>query len=227
MEEELTDILTSEDVEKMNKMSPASKINYLRDIAKEMTNNPNLASISRRIAYLMEVERHNNPLEAAAPIVTPDEYDVMISDIRETDFVDIGSELGVYRLTPSNVDEISFPVDGIMFGGSTRIFIPLIVTKRKVSVVLIFLFDTGSPNSYLRTDTLSALGFTENIPGSTNVDIHGTSLNVHHSHGHFENVDMLGQDFMRTAGIEVVLRYSSMSVTFARPIRKTSSICDI
>jgi hypothetical protein len=214
--DDLKEILSTEDVEKMNNMSPASKINYLRDIAKEMTSNPILASIERKIVFLMETERRNNPLETATPIVMPDEYDVLISDIRETDFVDIGSELGVQRLTRTEKSKAFFPVDGIMFGGSTRIFIPLIVTKREASIVVIFLFDTGSPNSYLRTDTLSALGFIENTPGSTNVDIHGTSVNVHHSQGHFENVDLLGQDFMRGAGIEAILRYSSMSVTFLK-----------
>jgi hypothetical protein len=219
MEDDLKDILTAEDVEKMNDMSPARQINYLRDIAREMPRNSKLACIQNKIVFLMKLERENNPLEPADPIVMPKDYDVLITDIRDTDFIDIGRELGVDRLTSTTVPEAFFPVHGIMFGGSTRIFIPLIVSKRSINVVVIFLVDTGAPNTYLRTDTLSALGFFENIPGSTNVTIHGTSLNVHHSQGHFENVDLLGQDFMRQAGIEAILRYSHMTVTFqkARP----------
>lgn len=83
----------------MNKMSRLSKINYLGDFAKALKNDSELACIQRKIVFLMELERFNNPLEAAAPVTTPDEYDVVITEIRDSDFVEIGAEMGVQRLT--------------------------------------------------------------------------------------------------------------------------------
>jgi hypothetical protein len=75
-------------------------------------------------------------------------------------------------------------------------FVPLIVTKRKISLKVNFLYDTASPNTYLRPETLSALGFTENTSNETNVLIHGTAVTVYTSSHHFENVDLLRQDFL-------------------------------
>lgn len=95
-----------------------------------------------------------------------------------------------------------------------RIFIPLIVTKREISIIVLFLFDTTSPSTYLRTDTLMALGFTDTTPLSTIVDIHGMSMNVHRSQGNFENVDLLGQDFMSRARIDALTSYTRLSATF-------------
>ena len=60
-----------------------------------------------------------------------------------------------------------------------------------------FLYDIGSPNTYLRQETFIALGVQENTPlTGTNVSIHGTALPVYVSSNNFANVDLLGQDYL-------------------------------
>lgn len=44
---------------------------------------------------------------------------------------------------------------------------------KKSAVNALFLMDTSSPSTYLREETLEALGYTENIPAESMVDFHG------------------------------------------------------
>ena len=148
------------------------------------------------------------PLETAVPIINPFDYDVLISDVRDTDYEAIGNEVGYKRYAIfSDSDTPPQTINGVMWGPSLRAFIPLVVSKRGVSVTVLFLFDTGSPSTYLCEDTLSKIGFTENIPRSTKVDLHGTTMDVYKSHGHFANIDLLGQDFMRKSNGFIQLNY--------------------
>ena len=147
------------------------------------------------------------PLETAVPIINPDDYDVLISDVRDTDFEVIGEEVGYTRHASFTTSNLPQTVRGVMWGPSLRAFIPLVITKRGVSIIVLFLFDTGSPSTYLREDTLSKIGFAENTPRSTKVDLHGTTMDIYKSHGHFENVDLLGQDFMRKSNCILQLNY--------------------
>jgi hypothetical protein len=124
----------------------------------------------------------------------------------------IGNELGSIPLSDASAMRPTFPIRGILFGQGQRMFIPLIVSKREISISVNFLFDTGSPNTYLRPETLSALGFLENVPSETNVIIHGSSTTVYASSNHFENVDLLGQDYLRTIRGFITINYPMQSV---------------
>ena len=51
----------------------------------------------------------------------------------------IGDEFGVHRLQIA--DSVgTFPVDGVIYGSSNRIFVPLTIQKRKISIVVIFFY---------------------------------------------------------------------------------------
>ena len=116
--------------------------------------------------------------------IPPNEYDVFITDTTEGDMLQIGEILGVVNLSPV-YDPPVFPINGIIYGHNVRIFVPLVVKVRQTSINVNFLFDTGSPVSYLRAETFKNLGFRESIPFEVVANIHGFSAPVHLSHGHF------------------------------------------
>ena len=138
-------------------------------------------------------------------------FDVLINDINESDLHLIGQEVGITRL--SIADSVApFPIKGILYGDSQRIFIPAVITKKSINVHVLFLIDTGSPNTYLREDTLMTLGFTAVIPSGTLVKINNVGLTVHLSRGHFANVDLLGQDFFISLGALLTVNYKRKEV---------------
>jgi hypothetical protein len=144
--------------------------------------------------------------------IPPSEFDVVLNDIVDEDFKAIGDELGAHRLTPAAADGV-LPASGILYGTNKRVFLPLTVRKKDTCVNVLFLLDTGSATTFLRTDTFRALGFAESIPKETNVHVHGVALPVSLSHGHFDTVDLLGQDFLSATRGKLVVDYGSLTVT--------------
>ena len=157
-------------------------------------------------------EREYSALESRQR-TNPKEYEVLVKDINESDFKLIGDEFGVHRLQTTD-SAGTFPVGGVIYGSSHRIFVPLIVRKRNnvTSVLVIFLVDTASPSTYLREDTLIALGFSESSPSETLVKINDVGLTVFPSRGNFINVDLLGQDFFISVGALLTVNYMTKDV---------------
>ncbi len=182
-----------EPLQKIKTFSPNSKIAALRKFSEQMPNGPDLAILQHHIVELMSEQRSH--LDSAVPMLSPNVYDVLITDITPEDLNRIADELQSTALTETSVNPI-FPVQGILYGPNHRIFVPLIVSKRSKTINVNFLFDCGSPNTYLRSESLSALGFQESTPSDTIVVIHGTAITVYPATNHFENVDLLGQDYM-------------------------------
>ena len=151
-------------------------------------------------------------MNSHSPLILPDKYEVMITKIQDTDLQSIGDRLGVHRLSIANREDAVLPVYGIMRGISVRMFIPLVVSHKEASLHVIFLMDTGSPNTYLRVDTFEKLGFRENIISDANVDVQGTTLTVYPWHSHFENVDLLGQDFMALHNVRMISDYKRKTI---------------
>ena len=196
------------------KMSPGKRIENLRSLAASWPVGENLTNLQDMICNMME-EQRTCPLEPLHMTIPPNEYDVHITDITEGDMLKIGEILGVVNLS-SVCDPPVFPIKGIMYGQNVRVFVPLVVKVRQTSINVNFLFDTGSPVSYLRAETLENLGFRESVPSEVVANIHGFSAPVHLSHGHFENVNVLGQDYLRRVGIIATLDYDELIVTFCR-----------
>lgn len=162
---------------------------------------------------LLEVRRAVpiSPLSAMEPItLSAEAFDVLMTDIKEEDFSTIGMDLGVERLSLALSDG-PFPVAGTIFGANHRIFVPLTVRHtRGCAVNVLFLLDTGAPTSFLRRDTLAALGYTDTVPSTANVYIQGVKVAVGVSHGHFANVDLLGQDVMIRMGAKLMVDYAEL-----------------
>jgi hypothetical protein len=134
-------------------------------------------------------------MEFACPVIAPSTYDVQIPDITPSQLNIIGEELDSIALSETLATP-AFPVQGTIFGQSKRMFIPLIVSNGKISIKVNFLFDSVSPHTYLRRETLAALGLQGSSPSGTDVIIHGTTITVYESSNNFQNVDSLGQEYL-------------------------------
>jgi hypothetical protein len=155
--------------------------------------------------------------------MSPESYDVVITDIQSADMDHIGIELGHANLARVQGEEDGdgrFPVLGTFYGNNLRLFVALTVRKQlkgsSGSVWVVFLLDTGSPFTFLGRDTMDAMGFGENVPKTAQVSVHGVSLPVSLSHGHFENINVLGQNFMKAAQLNLRVDYLSGEVTLAK-----------
>jgi hypothetical protein len=213
---ELERVLPPEYYQKFKNMSPASKISFLQIYSSSIDQmNPTYMEIQKCLFDMEQEERLDNPMERAMGVTPPERYDVLITDINDSHLSQIGMELSFNRLQETTSLPI-FPVKGILFGPSLRIFLPLIIEKKGKRIQVLFLFDTGSPNTYLRTDTFEALGYTEFMPDEANVFIHDLGLTVYKSRGHFENVDLLGQDFMRGCMAKVSIDYNKLTAVVTK-----------
>lgn len=97
-----------------------------------------------------------------------------------------------------------------IYGPTLRVFVPMIVRKGHVNINVHFLFNTASPNTYLREDTMRALGIADSsLTDPMMLLINGIGITVYRSRGHFENVDLLGQDWMAFLRARVLLDYGS------------------
>jgi hypothetical protein len=168
----------------------------------------------KKVAHMTLHRSLSSPLEPPNSYIPASRFDILIPDITETDYELLAGETGVRRLSISDT-EGSFPVNGILYGRNFRVFIPLVVSKQRSKLNILFFVDTGSPITFLRHETLAALGFTEAIPAETIVSINGVNLTVSVSHAHFNNVDLLGQDFFRAANAVLTIDYKALEVRIA------------
>lgn len=150
----------------------------------------------------------------AERFIPPEKYDVLITDIQESDILQIGLELEHDNLADATEDA-AFPVNGTFYGENLRLFVALTVKKKNKLRWVLFLLDTGSPHTFLRTDTYDALGFTT-IPRSTQVAINGVDVAVAPSHDHFHNINLLGQNFMKAAQLCLSVNYVTGGVVLSK-----------
>ena len=139
----------------------------------------------------------------------PASFDVTITDITEADLAHLGRDhFGFERLSLASPADTRFPARGVIDGPNRRVFVPLTVRHSGGEPVrVIFLIDTGAPCTFLREDTLRALGF---VDGAPNVFINGIKISVSVAHGHFASVDLLGADFLFRARATVGVDYAAL-----------------
>lgn len=162
----------------------------------------------------ISVETFNDIVSKTDLIYIPQarKYDVRVDDVSEADLGDIGELLGNQRLQACE-RPMPFPFHGCIYGSSAaRMFVSLPVkpSEHGAELVVNFLYDTASPHSFLRRDTFCALFPLLNSPRRVGmVWVHDICIWVSESHGHFENVDLLGQDFFVRGQLTVETDYRS------------------
>ncbi len=213
MEAEVEGIIGSAQFNALQQMSPGSKLTRLSAIAAELEDRNEIAIVQRFISS--EFDKVRTPLDENSFVTPPDVYDVLLMDIKPEDFFKISRRLGVEPLSiPTSVP--SFPAHGIIYGSCHRLFISLVVKKRSISLNVNFLYDTGSPYTYLRAETLKALGFTENVPEDADVLIHGCATTVYPSTKHFAEVDILGQEYVNDISAAINISFLGKAFTLTR-----------
>lgn len=188
----------------------AAKKNFLCKILATSAPNEEFYAGLNKILHDLEDEDFKYSAMESRSVHVPKQFDVLITDITEADLTNIGNEPGAPRLSvAAEFKPSSYPIYGIIHGTTLRVFVPLIVCHY---IPVPFLFATGSPNTYLREDTMRALGMVENIPSDTMVQINGIGITVYRSRGHFKNVDLIGQDWMSFLGASVKMDYRTQTV---------------
>lgn len=97
-------------------------------------------------------------------------------------------------------------------------FASIVITMKTVDVLISSV--TASPRTYLSYDTLKTLGVDYTEKDATTygvkVKIQGIPHTVFLSQGHFEDIDVLGQDFLRAAKLQLTVRTASLTATLER-----------
>ncbi|EPZ30919.1 hypothetical protein O9G_002796 [Rozella allomycis CSF55] len=143
--------------------------------------------------------------------IKPNMQDFQLTDVGMVELKnDISQALEVQYLSPA-VFPSTFPVKGHIFGKNHRLMINLACSrqteKEAPAVNIIFVVDTGSPDTFLSKDAVEALigKKVENFPSSLYVLIQDEerAIQCHLSpeHSHFADVNVLGMDSITDMGL--------------------------
>jgi hypothetical protein len=157
--------------------------------------------------------QESSSVNDAREYIAPNIYDVMLMDVNHTILVkQVAEILEVKYLGPAQ-NVLRFPLHGILFGNNRRVMVNFSCRRCSLGKIypwlnIIFLCDTGAPNSYLSEHAMSALiGSADNIPEVLRVDT-GTLLHPFHLSipgSHFSEVNVLGMDFMCKASLSIMM----------------------
>ena len=125
--------------------------------------------------------------------------------------------LGVDYLGPAAEFPCSFPVNGKICGNNKRLMVSLSCRregKKSKAINIIFLIDTGSPNTFLSDKAMEALVGKPGCNIGSTMDVSIQSLKNIECHisphdKHFADVNVLGADFLVKNGLALKANYSS------------------
>ncbi|XTI90230.1 hypothetical protein V2W45_1332420 [Cenococcum geophilum] len=168
--------------------------------------------------YLSRADLYQGPIDVA-PTDMPDLYDILLSDIDEKVLHnEISTALGSAYLseTPHLISPVA-TVDGIMFGIHDRVLFPLVVRfpRKSHSYVMHFLYDSGSPHTFLSQEACDKLFGTNPVPTHFTAWINGVLVNVNPPNvgSHFEHVNLLGADSCNLLQTTVNINYPEKTAT--------------
>ena len=153
--------------------------------------------------------------------IKPSLQDMLLTDITAEELLKIAERLGVDYLGPTAEFPCSFPVDGKIHGNNRRLMISLSCRwegKNSKAINIIFLINTGSPNTFLSDKAMEALVGKSgcNIGSMMGVRIHTKKVIECHlspRDKHFSDVNVLGADFLVENGLTLKANYSNKICT--------------
>ena len=94
---------------------------------------------------------------------------------------------------------------GVTFGDYSRVLVKAVLTARGRSLNAIMLVDTGSPYTFLTSETFKALQINlEDQPeDQAFVLVNGQRTKAHLSKAHFEDVNVLGTNFLEFCEVNI------------------------
>ena len=143
----------------------------------------------------------------------PSISDMLLTDLTEKMLYDeIAKKLGVSYLADSQQSSVQ-EVAGIIIGKNERLMVPLIVEIKKKRKIVIFLVDTGAPDTYLSRNVLDSMGYeigdTE-VSGKINGIHHMMQISpklVNNVESHLHEVNLLGGVFLRQCEAKLMVDY--------------------
>jgi hypothetical protein len=168
------------------------------------------------------------PLDKPSEYLSPDSYDVLISDIKPEQLPkEISRVMGIEYLSKVQRNSETWPVVGKVYGVNKRILITLPVESSKStdSVMVHFIFDTGSPATFIAKSTLDALKLEEWQLGYTVMKVNGTRLDLSISDTtkgpdgrpcHFVGLNLLGMDFLERINASLLINMVDLSATIKK-----------
>ena len=161
------------------------------------------------------------PLDVPSQLVRPDDYDVMLSDIKPSDLPDnISKVMGTVYLSPTNTHS-TWPLKGKVWGYNRRILVTLPVSSKERCVNVHFIFETGAPASYISPEVLNALDVEEWQLGTNEIRLNGIRSNVWLSNNpksNFTSLNILGMDFLERLECRLVVDMSTRTVTLSKAV---------
>jgi hypothetical protein len=152
--------------------------------------------------------------------IAPDQQDIMLTDITsEILHSDICTMLigrGDTYLSEAKSFPLEWPAFGRIFGNNKRLMISLPCRRARPdrgykALNVFFLVDTGSPNSYLCQEAMTALiGIPDcTLPGLITMVVQNESFDVEFhltpSGSHFHDTNVLGMDFLQVASVSMTV----------------------
>ena len=132
-------------------------------------------------------------------VVNIGEFDILLTDIKGEAIREMEID-GAKHLSPATESSSSntTTLNGITFGDYSRILVRAVLSAKGKSVNAVMLVDTGSPYTFLTGETFNALNIDlENQPDDQAfVLINGQRAKAHLSKAHFEDVNVLGTNFL-------------------------------
>ena len=153
--------------------------------------------------------------------IKPSLQDMLLTDITAEELLKIAERLEVDYLGPAAEFPSSFPISGKIHGNNKRLMVSLSCRREgnnSKPINIIFLIDTGSPNTFLSDKAMEALVGKSgcNIGSMMGVRIHTKKVIECHlspHDKHFSNVNVLGADFLVENGLTLKANYSNKICT--------------
>lgn len=163
---------------------------------------------------------HDVGLSVRAPQIRLEEggdrnahQEVLLQDVGREDLE--GAVAGILKtgfLSAAQDSQPSWPMIGVLYGPKDRPLVNAVFSRGGRSVNAFCLVDTGSPNTYMSVDTLRALGAADCTADCVRVLVHGEEMDVTLSSRNFEDLNLIGADFMRRTRTRLMIDYSSSRV---------------
>lgn len=133
-------------------------------------------------------------------VVNIKEFDLLLTDIKGETIRELEID-GVKHLSEvTSGDGISQDsvLNGVTFGDYSRVLVKAVLTAKGKSLNAIMLVDTGSPYTFLTGETFKALqvNMEDQPEDQALVLVNGQRTKAHLSKAHFEDVNVLGTNFL-------------------------------
>ena len=149
--------------------------------------------------------------------IKPSLQDMLLTDITAEELLKIAERLEVDYLGPAAEFPSSFPISGKIHGNNKRLMVSLSCRREgnnSKPINIIFLIDTGSPNTFLSVKAMEALVGKPGCGSTMDVMIHSDNVITCHlspHDKHFADVNVLGMDFLSENLLSLSMNYKHKS----------------